>query len=117
VPIRVSSASFFSYLVAQSTTRVAKVKAAKRTMAAPHNDYKRIDYWLQLRMAIVSYCLDGDRAILDKCIDNIRDPKKVENYKANVDGIKRWSGRKALKGREIKSKLWVSNELEVSVTP
>jgi hypothetical protein len=39
--------------VAQSTTRVTKVREAKHLMEAQHEDFKRMDYWLVFRDAVI----------------------------------------------------------------
>jgi hypothetical protein len=116
--IKISSNSFFTYLVAQSTSRIAKVRAAKKMMEAPRDDYRKVDYWLSMRTSAVAYLCDtSSKSTLDSCLAAIADPKKSANYRDSVDGLKKWVGRKMIVATEISSAVWISGELRVSVTP
>ncbi len=118
MPVRVSSSAFLRYLAAQSTTRVAKVREAKRMMEVRHEDFKRVDYWLLLRDASVSL-LTGDHTAQDfgKTIANVTDPKKTANYGAAATGLQAWMGRKPITATPVLGRVWRSSGLEVSVTP
>src|SRR5580704_11481150 len=116
--IRVSSNSFFKYLVAQSTSRVAKVRAAKKMMQTPRDGYPKVDYWLPMKTSAVAYLCDtSSKSPLDRCLAAIVDPKKSANYEDSVEGLKKWVGRKKIVASEISSAVWTSGELRVSVTP
>jgi hypothetical protein len=116
--IRVSSSSFFKYLSAQSTTRVAKVREAKKMMESPHEDYAAIDYWIGLREATIRF-LTGSmtKDAYKKSIAKVSDSKKVTNYSSAAEGIQKWLGRKDLTASTINSANWKESGLKVSVTP
>lgn len=116
--IRVSSVLFFRYLASQSTTRVAKVREAKKMMMTPRDEYKRIDYWLQLRESVVRL-LTGEYTSreFNAAIDKVSDGKKVDNYRAAAIGVQKWIGRKTVKAKSAQSRLWTSSGLQVAVTP
>ena len=116
--VHVSSTNFFRYLSAQSTTRVAKVRAAKKMMEAPRGDYKRIDYWLPLRESSVRY-LTGKMSVREykSVIGNVIDEKKIENYESAAAGLQRWRGRKPIRATTASGIVWESSGLEVVVSP
>ncbi|GEM_PF-3328734 len=116
--VRVSSTQFFRYLASQSTTRVARVREAKRVMEAPRSTYNRVDYWLILREASVGL-LTGKYSArqFNTAIGNVSDPKKLANYNSASSGLQKWIGRKSLKARPISSATWSAAGLEVAVTP
>jgi hypothetical protein len=116
--IQISAVSFTRYLAAQSTTRVSKVREAKRMMEAPHDEFKRIDYWLTLRDASIDRLTGATNARqYNTRISNVADPKKTANYRAAATGIQKWIGRKSITAESLPSKQWKSSGLEVSVTP
>jgi hypothetical protein len=116
--VRISSVAFARYLTAQSTTRVAKVRAAKRMMEAPHDDFKLMDYWLVLRDASVGRITGTfNTREFTVAISAVTDPKKISNYLAAGRGLEKWIGRKDIDASPVKAKSWEASGLEVSVTP
>lgn len=116
--IRVSSSSFFNYLVAQSTTKVTRVREAKRMMTAPHDDHVQMDYWHSLRTIAVDFVIHGRSAShLDRRLGAVADQRKTDNYAAVADGLKRWRGRKSISAEKITSNTWTHGGLSISVTP
>jgi hypothetical protein len=116
--VKISSVSFARYLSAQSTTRVAKVRAAKRIMEAPHEDFRQMDYWLILREASIGR-LTGTLTsrTFNAAISGVTDSKKVSNYQSAAKGLETWIGRKKIRASPIPAKTWKAAGLEVSVTP
>jgi hypothetical protein len=116
--VRISSITFARYMAAQSTTRVTKVREAKRVMEASPGDFPRIDYWLALREAAVGRLLGNltPRAFNVK-IAAVTDAKKTVNYRAAAEGLQKWIGRKSITASLAPSKKWRSSGLEVAVTP
>jgi len=116
--VRISSTSFIRYLAAQSTTRVARVREAKRLMLARHDDYKLLDYWLVMREASIGLLTGATSSRqFGVTIAGVNDSKKITNYRAAADGLQKWIGRKKISARPVASKVWMSSGLEVSVTP
>ena len=116
--IRVSSTQFFSYLASQSTTRVSKVREAKKMMLSPRDDYVRMDYWLPLREASVAL-LTGKTSAREfqAAVSATSDPKKLSNYSAAASGLQKWLGRKQVRARSVPSQVWAFAGLEVVVAP
>lgn len=116
--VRVSSTAFFRFLASQSTTRVAKVREAKRMMEASHEDYPRIDYWKPLRDSTIQYLTGAiQKEEYSKRIAATSDSKKIANYRAAAMGINKWMGRRQVEASVLSSRVWSSSQLEVSVTP
>lgn len=116
--IRVSSTSFVRYLAAQSTTRIAKVREAKRIMLASHEEYRRLDYWLTIREASVALLTGTINARqFDAKVASVHDSKKIANYRTAAAGLKQWIGRKSMNATPLQAQTWASSGLEVSVTP
>ena len=118
MPIRVSSTAFFRYLAAQSTTRVSKVREAKKMVMTPAEDYKRVDYWKTLREESIRFLTGSSNSReFSTAIEGVTDEKKVSNYKASAAGLRRWLGRKRVTAQAVQSVIWSHAGLEVVVAP
>jgi hypothetical protein len=116
--VKASSTQFFRFLAAQSTTRVSKVRDAKRMMLAPQEDFKRIDYWKVIRDASVeriSGAMSGKAYAAAAA--STPDSKKVQNYEGVAAGIEAWIGTKKLQCAPLCSVTWTQSGLSVAVTP
>lgn len=116
--VRISMTTFNDFVAASSMTKLTQVRNAKRIYDAPNEDFKLQDYYLALRLGI-GKCLeaDGDRRALDDVLSHVHDGKKVANYVACVDGLKRWIGRKTIEWMGCPRRPWSSGDLVVSVNP
>jgi hypothetical protein len=116
--VKVSANSFFRYLAAQSTTRVTKVREAKRMMEVPREDYRRVDYWAGIRDASVRLLLGSyNQKQFETEVGRTSDAKKVAHYQKAATGLQGWIGKKAIQAKPARSVAWVESGLEVSVTP
>lgn len=116
--VRVSSSQFFRFLAAQSTTRVSRVRDAKRMMLAPQEDFKRIDYWRAIRDASVERMSGAmSLTVYAAAAASTTDSKKLENYEGVAAGIEAWIGTKKLKCERLSSVTWTQSGLNVAVTP
>jgi hypothetical protein len=118
MPVKVSANSFFRYLAAQSTTRVAKVRRAKNIMEITREDYRRVDYWAGIREASVRLLLGTyNHTQFEAEVGRTADPKKVAHYGKAATGIQGWIGKKAVQAKPAKAVTWTESGLEASVTP
>lgn len=74
--------SFGRFVTAQASTRVAKVRQAKKMFLTPREEFKVVDYWLALRRASIEALIaGGDKGPLDAVNRTTTDKKKIENYR------------------------------------
>ncbi len=87
-------------------------------MEAPHDDYKRIDYWLPLREAAVRFLTGGSTPQqFSAAISAVTDSKKISNYSAAANGLLKWMKRKNIEASPTPARIWTSSGLEVVVAP
>lgn len=114
-PIKITLTQFCNYI---SKTGKHRYNAAKSIMRELHSDYKiSTDYWGPLRSRI-AYVLghSGKATDLDVVLESVSEDKK-ENYKAKVDGIKKFWKKKKFTKISINKRVWKHKNLRINVSP
>lgn len=84
-PPRIGLTSFIDYFVAQSPTKVAKVRAARRMM-----DGDGFDHWLSFRRAAVaSLVAGGDKSTIESCVADSIGRRTAPTYSACGEALVR----------------------------
>ena len=111
---RISLTDFVDIVAASGTPKATKVRQVKT-----RPEYQpAFDYYKQLREGIEEcHRSKAPKGQLDDHVGDIRDPKKVQNYKAILAGYKRWWGRKDLRWFEAPSELFSRAGVDVGVNP
>ncbi len=111
---RIGLTSFIDYFVAQSPTKVARVRAARRMM-----DGDGFDHWLLFRRAAVeSLVAGGDKSVVRACVDAAAGGRLEKTYSECGDALIRWIGRKSISATALGTgRTWSTPGLEVSVNP
>lgn len=114
--VNVSLTTFIDYAAATGTSRLSKVREAKRFYQQGYSPER--DYYKPLRDRIVECFDDGwDKTKLATLLERIDDPKKLNNYRACRDGLTRWAGRKNFVAVTSRATKWRSGDLVVSINP
>jgi hypothetical protein len=111
---KIGLTSFIDYFVAQSPTKVSKVRAAKRMMAG-----EGFDHWLMFRRAAVEALVaGGDKAVVRACMTAAGGTRAAQTYAECGDSLIRWIGRKSIAATALPSgRVWSGPGLDVSVNP
>lgn len=111
---KIGLTSFIDYFVAQSPTKVSKVRAAKRMM-----DGEGFDHWLLFRRAAVDALVaGGDKDVIRNCVAATAGKRTGPTYADCGDALIRWIGRKSIVARPHSGgKIWSGPGLNVSVNP
>lgn len=111
---RIGLTSFIDYFVAQSPTKVAKVRAAKRMM-----DGDGFDHWLLFRRAAVDALVaGGDKAIVRQCMTSAAGNRRAATYDACGRALVSWIGRKTISASAVaQGRVWSGPGIDVSVNP
>jgi hypothetical protein len=96
----------------------AKTQVVREAIRLPKYQVP-IDHWHGLRSGIVRIIQNGGtRTDLDRLLADVKDDRKRSNYEANIEGFKKFWGRKTLKFQGVpNARRWSSGELEVKVAP
>lgn len=111
---KIGLTSFIDYFVAQSPTKVSKVRAARRMMAG-----EGFDHWLTFRRAAVeSLVAGGDKAVLRACVAAAGGTRAAQTYSECGASLIRWIGRKSITASALRTgRIWSGPGLDVSVNP
>jgi hypothetical protein len=112
----ISMTTFVDFVTASGTSRLSKLKQAKKQYGREYDP--RQDYYKPLRERIVRAVKEGwsaDR--LKRLLTGVTDAKKQANYETCRRGFTRWVGRKKLKLRPTRRGVWQSGNLQVNVNP
>jgi len=114
--VSISLTTFIDFAAATGTSRLTKVREAKRFYEQGYAPER--DYYKPLRDRIVESFADGwNTNKLTALLANVNDPKKLENYAACRDGLTKWAGRKSFAAMPSKSVKWRSGDLVVGISP
>jgi hypothetical protein len=117
--MRVSLTSFLDYIAASGTTRLVRVRDAKRQYEEGYAPER--DSYGPLRKRIVQTFEEGwDPKRLDALLAEVDDRKKQHLYAACRKGLRKWagvSGKKSYEWIKPKKAVWNSGGLEVNVSP
>jgi hypothetical protein len=113
---RISFTTFMDFVTANGQTKLSRIRTALSVYNA--DEYRAVDYYLDLRHAI-GKCFGGEGVgALDACLKAVEDERKGPHYGAAVAGLKKWIGRKKFeRSFVVPPKVWVSGDLSVSVRP
>lgn len=116
---QISLTTFVDYVAATGTTRLSKVKAAKKQYDQPYGPER--DFYGPLRKRIVQVFEEGwDPKELDALLAEVDDPKKLEPYAACRKGLRRWAGvngKKTYRWTAPRKAMWRGGGLDVNVSP
>src|SRR6266545_5696115 len=92
--MQITSTTYIDFLLATGTTRVRVVRDARRHY---ENGYAQgSDYYRPVREGIIAMHRDGlDPSAMDEIVETAR-PERRENFKACVDGYRRWISRQGI---------------------
>lgn len=114
--LSVSLTTFIDFVAATGTSRLTKVRQAKRFYEQGYAPER--DYYKPLRDRIVECFAEGwDKQRLAALLADIQDPKKLDNYEACRKGLTKWTGRKNFRSMNAQSAKWRSGDLVVGLSP
>lgn len=116
--VSVSFTTFLDFTAASTgPQRLSTVRDAKAFYEDP-DPYAPRDFYLSLKVAMKScFQAGGDRSYLDNCVRACI-ASRGDSYAANVEGLKRWLGRKKLtEVAHVPPQLWTGGGLAVKVNP
>jgi hypothetical protein len=114
--IEISMTTFIDFVVSSGTSRIARVRAAKKQYEEGYDPKK--DFWRSLRKTIIQLHEDGlDKKSLDEMVMSLTDPKKRVNYPECVKAYKKWLGRKKIEGESYRTRRWVNGRLCIRINP
>lgn len=105
--------SFLDFTLMPDSQKIRKVKEIKYNEYSPGKDY-----WKKLRDKIVNiHAMNNDFSQLDNLLHDIP-VNRINNYKEAIKGYRRFLKRyKDFKWFDVQSKLWVYDNLAISVNP
>jgi hypothetical protein len=111
---KIGLTSFIDYFIAQSPTKVSKVRAARRMMAG-----EGFDHWLMFRRAAIdSLVAGGDKAVIRACVSAAGGTRAAQTYSECGNSLIRWIGRKSITAAALPTgRIWSGPGLDVSVNP
>jgi hypothetical protein len=115
--IDISMTTFADFVAATGPRRLTVVRNAKKTYGAGYDP--RTDYWRPLRKGVAdAFTPKGyDPNVLSAVVTGTTDAKKLDNYRACVEGIERWAGKRAFSAGATQKQRWSTDELAVGVNP
>lgn len=114
--VNVSLTTFVDFAAATGTSRLTKVREAKRFYEQGYAPER--DYYKPLRDRIVECFAKGwDKQKLVELLTDIDDSKKLANYEACRRGLTKWAGKKSFTPTTAKSTKWRSGDLVVGISP
>jgi hypothetical protein len=113
--IKISLTDFVDFVSKSGAPKLTKVKEVKKR--EKYNP--AFDFWKPLRDKISDFHKKDkkDKNEFDKLILELTDKKKVGRYTELIKAYKSFLGKKRIKHFNVKSRLWVSNDLGVRVNP
>ncbi|HUV85521.1 MAG TPA: hypothetical protein VMX79_00230 [bacterium] len=115
-PVEISMTTFINYVISSGTAKITKVRDAKKQYGQKYDP--RADFWKGLRDRIEGMHKNGEpKSVLDSFLDTLSDAKKKELYDNNVQGYKRWLGRKKVLWIGPKRGTWAQGGLRIRVNP
>jgi hypothetical protein len=118
-PLEITFQTFLDYAAAETgTKRLNVVKSAKKFIEDDSDPFQVRYFYLGLRNAVrESLNAGGHRRPLDECLRACQ-PAKLGSYTANVEGLKRWLGRKTLTNvGPVAPVPWSAGGIVISVNP
>jgi hypothetical protein len=114
--MQISSTTYMKFLISTGTPRVAVVREARRHVEDGYAQGS--DYYRGVREGTIDILRAGRHPVeLDAIIEDAI-PARRENYRACVDGLRKWMGRQGIVWtRRPTPKTWRSGELEVRINP
>jgi hypothetical protein len=108
--------TFIDFVAATGTGRLTKARQAKQFYEQGYAPER--DYYKPLRDRIVR-CFEGGWSAtrMKDLLDDIDDPKKLQNYEACRRGLSKWVGRKKISVFQPQKARWRSGDLVVNVNP
>lgn len=110
--IEISLTDFVDFVCKAGSAKLTKVRQIKN-----REDYSpATDFYKALREGIIeNHQSDGGKKDLDKIMDSLTDPKKVNNYLTAIDGYKKFWGRKKITFFDPPFKHWITGDLDVRI--
>lgn len=110
---------FLDYTASTGTTRLSKLRQAKRAFGQEYSP--ATDFYGPLRRRIVQAFEEGwEPTAFDAALAEVDDPKKQDNYAACRKGLRKWagvSGKRKYEWAGARRAVWRSGPLEVNVSP
>jgi hypothetical protein len=111
---KIGMTSFINYFIAQSATKVAKVRTARRMM-----DGDGFDFWQAMRQAAVTALVaGGDKKVVRAAVTASAGTPKERSYSSCGAELISWIGRKQITARPVGRRAsWAGDGLDISVNP
>ena len=112
--IEISLTDFIDFVCKTGSPKLTQVRTVKF-----REDYSpATDFYKALREGLINnHKVDGGKKGLKNILDSLSDPKKTENYKAAIEGYKKFWGNKKITWFEPPFAHWKIGDVDIKINP